>query len=197
MIRINLLAEGRRPVAAKQVRLPRPGLPDLASLLLLVGVVLGIVVALGHNFLLGQDLDGKKTEVTEAQREVDELAPVIKEVEDFKAKKAELENKVQIVNNLKANQPGPVRIMDYVSRALPELLWLKKMDVTPDKIVITGEAFNTNAVANFIENLDKVPVFQEPNLKDTSQRGPVYTFVVEFSYSFTGAGGDASSRAAG
>ncbi len=197
MIRINLLAEGRRPVAAKQVRLPRPGMPDLASLLLLAGLVVGVVVALGHNYLLGQDLENKTAEVAEAQREVDELAPVIKEVEEFKAKKAELENKVQIVNNLKANQPGPVRIMDYVSRALPELLWLKRMEVGENKIVISGEAFNTNAVANFIENLDKVPVFQEPNLKDTSQRGPVYTFVVEFSYSFTGAGADADARAAG
>ncbi len=197
MIRINLLAEGRRPVAAKQARLPRPGLPDLASLLLLAGLVVGALAGLGHNFLLGRSLENKTAEVAEAQREVDELAPVIKEVEEFKAKKAELENKVQIVNNLKANQPGPVRIMDHVSRALPELLWLKRMEVGPGKIVISGEAFNTNAVANFIENLDKVPVFQEPNLKDTSQRGQVYTFVVEFSYSFTTAGAEADARSAG
>ena len=74
--------------------------------------------------------------------------------------------------------------MDQVSRALPELLWLTKMDVTPTTITISGEAFNTNAVANFIENLDRVAEFQEPILRDTSQRGQIYTFVVAFNYTY-------------
>ena len=121
----------------------------------------------------------------EAQREVDALASVIKEVEDYKAKKAELERKIGIINDLKANQRGPVRVMDYVSRALPELLWLDRMKMTSDAIEIEGRAFNTNAVANFIENLDKVPEFDEPTLKSTEeQTGGVYKFVINFNYSF-------------
>jgi Tfp pilus assembly protein PilN len=58
------------------------------------------------------------------------------------------------------------------------------MEVAPTTITVTGEAFNTNAVANFIENLDRVPEFQEPILRDTQQRGEIYTFVVAFNYSF-------------
>jgi len=56
--------------------------------------------------------------------------------------------------------------------------------VGPNLITVTGEAFNTNAVANFIENLDRVPEFQEPILRDTQQRGQVYSFVIAFNYSF-------------
>jgi Tfp pilus assembly protein PilN len=53
-------------------------------------------------------------------------------------------------------------------------------------IEIDGRAFNTNAVANFIENLDKVPEFGEPTLKDTQeQAGGVYKFVINLNYSFT------------
>jgi Tfp pilus assembly protein PilN len=75
--------------------------------------------------------------------------------------------------------------MDYVSRALPELLWLDRMKVQGSTIQITGRAFNTNAVANFIENLDKVPEFEEPTLEGTSQEGGgVYRFVINFKYSF-------------
>lgn len=187
MIRINLLSEGRKPVTRREPAWQglKAGATDPAPLLLWITMVLGILVAGGSYYLLYREAKAMELEIAEAQREVDELAPFIEEVEAFRAKKAELENKVAIINNLKANQPGPVRIMDYVSRALPALLWLDRMEVSTGTISIAGQAFNTNAVANFIENLDKVPEFQEPVLKDTSQRGEVYSFVVEFGYSFS------------
>ncbi len=158
---------------------------DQASLALVVVFVVALLVALGHNFMLGRSVGQKKAEIAEAQREVDELAPIIKEVEEFKAKRSELERKVDVISDLKRRQHGPVQIMDQVSRSLPELLWLQKMDVKASKIVLTGQAFNTNAVANFIENLDLVEAFNEPVLKDTRYERDVYIYVVEFNYSFT------------
>lgn len=184
MIKINLVGERKRPVA------PSPSGPsgfegsDLGTWSLLGLVLLGVLVALGHMFVLNGKIDTKEEEVAEAQKEVDELEPYIREVEEFKARKAELERKVAVINQLKENQRGPVKVMDQVSRALPELLWMTKMDVGPSVITISGEAFNTNAVANFIENLDRVPEFQEPILRDTQQRGQIYTFVIVFNYSF-------------
>jgi hypothetical protein len=51
-------------------------------------------------------------------------------------------------------------------------------------IEIEGRAFNPNAVANFMDNLDKVPEFKEPVLKDTNAEGNVYRFSIAFDYSF-------------
>src|SRR4030095_8812345 len=124
-----------------------------------LGLLLGVASLAASGWMWSRKVEAKEAEVAEAQREVDALASVIKEVEDYKAKKTELERKIVIINDLKANQRGPVRVMDYVSRALPELLWLDRMQMTNEKIEIEGRAFNTNAVANFIENLDKVPEF--------------------------------------
>lgn len=183
MIKINLVGERKRAVAPGPAA--RSGGLEGATLggWALFGLIaLGVLVALGHLLMLNREIDNRKAEVAEAQREVDELEPYIREVEEFKAKKAELEHKVQVISQLKTNQRGPVRVMDHVSRALPELLWLTRMDVGPNIITVTGEAFNTNAVANFIENLDRVPEFQEPILRDTQQRGSIYTFVVAFNY---------------
>lgn len=185
MIKINLVGERKRPVTPS----PAAGAGGFESASLgnwlLVGLILlGVLVTLGHMWILNGKIEDKEAEVAEAQREVDELEPYIREVEEFKAKKAELERKVEVINQLKANQHGPVRVMDSVSRALPELLWLNKMEVSPTTITVTGEAFNTNAVANFIENLDRVPEFQEPILRDTTQKGEIYTFVIAFNYSF-------------
>src|SRR5215207_4890218 len=187
MIKINLLSEGKRPAAVRKSRVPgalQMEGRDIGQWLLLAGLVLG-VAALGIFWKLADnDLQAKVAEVAVAQREVEAMASVIKEVEDYKAKKAELERKIGIINDLKANQQGPVRVMDYVSRALPELLWLDRMTMNATTIVVEGRAFNTNAVAALIENLDRVPEFEEPTLRDATEQGGIYRFVIDFNYKF-------------
>jgi type IV pilus assembly protein PilN len=184
MIKINLLAEGKRAVTRKAKAAPRTRVAreDLGQWLLVAGVLLGILVAGGWWFLLYRDSQQKDREIAVAQKEVDELQAIIKEVEEYKDKKAKLEHKIQVITDLKLNQQGPVRLMDQISRALPELLWLDRMQVSGANVTLNGQAFNTNAVANFIENLDKVPEFQEPILRDTRQSGQVYTFVINFGF---------------
>ena len=202
MIKINLLSEGKRPAAVRKTRVPaalKLEGQDIGQWLLLAGVLIGVAAAVSYWWVWKGRVEAKQAEVAQAQQEVAALASVIKEVEDYKAKKAELERKIGVINDLKANQRGPVRVMDYVSRALPELLWLDKMRMTAASIEIEGRAFNTNAVANFIDNLDKVPEFDEPTLVSTEQQaGGVYRFVINFNYSFAAhkAPGAAGSEAA-
>lgn len=188
MIKINLLSEGKRPATARKAK--PSGLKvegqDIGQWMLAVGMILGLLGVGLFWWMLDREVKQKEEEVRQAEKEVAALASVIKEVEDYKAKKSELERKIGIINDLKLNQRGPVRVMDHVSRALPELLWLDKMKMTSGAIELEGRAFNTNAVANFIENLDKVPEFDEPTLKDTQeQQGGVYKFIISFSYSFS------------
>jgi type IV pilus assembly protein PilN len=193
MIKINLLAEGKRPVVARKSKSGLAGgggTREYGNLLLVVGVVLGLLAGGGWVFWVQSKLNQKTKEVQAAQREVEALKQVIQEVEDYKIKKADLERKIDVINGLKANQRGPVQIMDQVSRALPELLWLSSLDVTPTTINLRGSAFNMSAVANFIDNLDKVDEFAEPILNDATQvaakgaRMEVYDFKVNLGYSF-------------
>jgi len=187
MIKINLLAEGKRPAAVRKIK-PSQLLEgkDFGLWLLAAGLVLGLGAVgllwyLRHNTIVEND-----QKIVEAEKEVEELSSVIKEVDDYKSKKGELERKIKVINDLKLNQRGPVKVMDNISRSLPELLWLDHLTMSASAIEIDGRAFNTNAVANFIENLDKVPEFGEPTLKDTQeQAGGVYKFVINLNYSFT------------
>lgn len=195
MIKINLLAEGKRPVVARKSKSGLGGgggggPRELGNLLLVTGIVLGLLLSAGWVLWTQSRLNSKVKEVKAAQAEVETLKQVIKEVEDYKVKKVELERKIDVINGLKANQRGPVQIMDQVSRALPELLWLRNMDVTPTTISFKGSAFNMSAVANFIDNLDKVDEFAEPILNDATQKAAkgarleVYDFKVNLGYSF-------------
>jgi Tfp pilus assembly protein PilN len=52
-------------------------------------------------------------------------------------------------------------------------------------ITLSGRAFNSNAVASFLDNLDAVPEFQEPTLRDLQEtRGGVYSFGLSFGFAF-------------
>lgn len=185
MIKINLLAEGKRPVAVrkkKQIGV-KVNQQNIAAILLLLGLIPGLAATGVYWWMLHSELDAKKAQVRDRQRQYDELKPIIAEVDEFKKKTALLEQKIDVINTLKSNQAGPVLIMDYVSRALPEMVWLDKMEVNNNTIKINGRATNENAVANFIDNLDKVEEFKEPVLRQMrATSNSLYSFEISISY---------------
>ncbi|MEM1202782.1 MAG: PilN domain-containing protein [Acidobacteriota bacterium] len=185
MIRINLLSEGRRPVVARKSK-PKLGLgnQDPSLLFLIGGLVLGLLISGGWIYALNSDLDVVKGKIKKAKKEVKELEPILKEVKAFKQKKEELNTKITLISDLNAKRKGPVFVMDEVSRALPDLVWLRSMNVKGKTVSLNGTAFNTNAVATFIENLALVPEFKEPDTKNVqrSNRGKTYSFRISFRY---------------
>lgn len=185
MIRINLLSEGRRPVVARKTR-PKLsfGDQDPSVLILGTGLVVGLLAVAGWWFMLSSELGEVNKKVAEAQAEVERLRPIIEEVEQFKAKEAMLKNKIDVINDLKRKQQGPVHIMDEISKAVPDLLWLDRMTLQGTFVTLQGQAFNTNAVAAFIENLDRVPDFKEPDTKNVQLNpgGSTYVFQINFSF---------------
>jgi len=190
MVKINLLAEGRRPIIARKAKQPLLQLSgaNAANIVMYAALGLSIVAALVWFLVLQNRIHHKDEEIRVAQKEVDELRQVIQEVQTYEKQLKELRHKVDVITRLKNNQRGPVQIMDAVSRALPDLLWLSRMDVFAANVNIQGSAFNTSAIANFIDNLDKVPTFREPILQDATRaavRGPseVYNFRLTFGYS--------------
>jgi len=187
MIKINLLSEGRRPVVARKAK-PTLNLggQDPNNLLLVAGMILGLLVAGGWWYVTDAEAKEVGRQVREAEAEFEKLRPIINEVNAFKQKQTDLENKVAIIKNLKRAQKGPVHIMDRVSRAVPELLWLEQMSVRGNRIELRGKAFNTNAVAAFIQNLDEVKEFNEPTAKNIKKSGTgnslSYSFEIEFGF---------------
>ena len=185
MIKINLLVEAR---ADKVARAPLIafGAASLNNFILIGLVVVGLAVVGIRYWKLAAKLSGVKTEVATNQREYDRLKPIIAEVESFKKKNAELKHKIEVIEQLKENQYGPVRVMDEVSKALPDLLWLTSMSSAGSAITLQGQALNENAVANFIANLAASPFFHEPSLKIMSQsEAGVFSFDLSFTFEHT------------
>lgn len=185
MIKINLLAEGKKTAAVRRTKATgsKGAKRDDLVQWFFAGALLLCVAGFGfYWWLLFSELRAKEAEIARAKKEVAELEPIIRQVADFKKKKAELERKIEVISMLKANQRGPVRIMDEISRGLPELMWLTKLDMNANSVIVTGQSFSFNAIASFIENLDKVPEFQEPELIDSTRAEDIYNFSLQFGY---------------
>lgn len=184
MIKINLLAEARTEKAARKPAITL-GIGNINNYIVLAL----LFAALGYvgitYWRLSSTLSRLETEVRQATQEYERLKPIIAEVEQFKKKNADLKRKIEIIEKLKADQYGPVRIMDEVSKALPELLWLTNMDLKGTTLTIRGQAFNENAVANFIANLAASPFFQEPSLQIMQQdRANLFSFSLSCNFSY-------------
>ena len=80
-----------------------------------------------------------------------------KQVDDFQAKKVLLENKVTSSRRLKLEQKGPVHMLDEISKALPDFVWLTAMDQAAASEISSsrGRANGLTAVADFISALQR------------------------------------------
>jgi type IV pilus assembly protein PilN len=150
-------------------------------------VALAVVIAAGYWFINYQTRNKRQEEVAARKAEADKLEAIIKEVEDFQKRKDSLQNRIDLINQLKQNQKGPVHIMDQISRDLPDLVWLDRMSITGGRISISGRGLNPNAIANFVENVKNDPYFEEPQLGNVTQVSTtplVYGYDMDFAFSY-------------
>jgi type IV pilus assembly protein PilN len=185
LIRINLLTEARAAAAKKK----GPALPTgakLNNLLLIGGVVLGLLYIGVMALVLTNHRRRLDEEIGKAKEEVARLKSIIDEVKGYEDKKKSLEEKIALINNLKTNQKGPVRLMDEISKALPDLVWLSDLSIQGDQLTLKGKTLSPNAVATYLENLKKSPYFAEPVFKNLGREtGPQGIYSWEMTVTFT------------
>lgn len=195
MIRINLLTEAKAAAARKKTSVIPTG-ARLNNIVFAAGLGLGVLYLL----IMGLHLTGKRRalddEIGKARIEAERLKSIIEEVKGYETKKANLEEKINLINQLKTNQKGPVRLMDEVSRALPDLVWLSALDVAGNAVTMRGKTLSPNAVATYLENLKKSPFFAEPVFKNLGQDPGVQgIYSWEMNLAFRPAAGLASAGA--
>ena len=161
------------------------GPSNLNNILIIGGAILGLLGGGGWWIMEKSTLSDRKNAVAAKTTEAQRLESVIKEVEEFQKQKDNLQKRIDLINQLKQNQKGPVRIMDRISQDLPDLVWLDKMQMSGGSISLNGRGLNPNAIANFVENIKNDPIFEEPDLSDVTQQSvnpPVYQFNMTFHF---------------
>jgi Tfp pilus assembly protein PilN len=172
---------------------------SLNNILIIAGLILGVVIAAGWWFVENRTLNERKESVATKTVEAQRLEKIIKQVEVYQKQKDSLQKRIDVINQLKQNQKGPVRLMDRVSQDLPDLVWLDKMTVGGGLVTIDGRALNPNAIANFVENVKNDPMFEEPDLGNVTQISAaplVYGYTMNFHFSYAPKGEAAATGTA-
>jgi Tfp pilus assembly protein PilN len=193
LIKINLVREGRAVRGAgaapgMAAAAAAAGPSNLNNILIGGGLVVGIVVGGGWWFIERSKLSERRDTVATKTAEAQRLESIIKEVEGYQRQKDSLQRRIDLINQLKQNQKGPVKIMDRISQDLPDLVWLDKMTMSGGLITIAGRGLNPNAIANFVENVKNDPLFEEPDLSAMTQISVtplVYGFEMNFHFTYT------------
>lgn len=122
-----------------------------------------------------RDLD---SQIVLAEKRQKELQAIKVQVDALEAKRATFQKKVDLIERLKAEQTGPVHMLDEISKALPDFVWVTAMDQTGATVKFTGEATGLTSVADFIAALERSGWFPNVDLSSSVDNNNIITYVL-------------------
>ena len=158
MIRINLLGV-EKPIAKAARTFEFGQIVTVACSLVLVATVL--LVGWWYWSLRGESLQ-VDAELVAGRQEAARLQAVSAEVAELDAQRARLQERVSLIEQLRSGQSMPVRLLDHVSRSLPDTLWLTGMQQQEVQVTIEGRSTTLIALSDFVGNLADGDLLQQP-----------------------------------
>lgn len=151
MIRINLLAGDRVP---RQQQRGGPG--ARWPIALGCGAILGAAAAViaWNSWSLQAQSARLARELAAANGTLRRLAPVADELEALEARRAELDRREALMEELRGTRRDPVRLLDAIGRSVPDGLWLSALSQSPEGVVVEGHAASLHALSDFVANLE-------------------------------------------
>jgi len=170
MIRINLL----KPETKEAKEIPVEGVPEYKTkkgpgVGNLIFLLLVIAVA-GFYYLQKKAMDKEQQLLTLAQEEKSKLQFVSAKLTELQLQKESFDKKIALINLLKSQRDLAVRIMEELSRVLPEWVWLNDVTFGTKNVQIRGNALSNNLIADYISSLENSPYFEGVNLISSTQR---------------------------
>ena len=153
MIRINLLAvERERDEAPARGHSAPAQRVTIGATLILLATALGI----GWWFwslrtAVVSELDAA---IARAETETQQLRSVLGQVQKFETRKAQLQQRVTLIEQLRRGQTGPVHVLDEVSKSVPDRLWLTSMVQKDKEFTIDGRTTSLTALSDFVANIE-------------------------------------------
>jgi type IV pilus assembly protein PilN len=179
MIKINLLPSKKKP--PKKVT-------DLQKQVILF-VLVSLLVGGGIFFFWRYQLDmieGLTREKTAADAKAREQDAMLKEVKNVEEERKKVSEKIDIIEKLKKDQAGPVRLLDEISIALPRGVNIASFTEKGNNLNIEGDAFTNDDVVRFIDNLKASRFLSDVVLLETSQTKKegidMYRYKLQFAY---------------
>jgi len=161
MIRINLLTQEREK-PRRQAAGPLVGSGQkitVACTLILALAALGVG---WWYWSLRKEESKLKADIATAQAETARLQALIVQVRQFEERKAQLQQRVALIEDLRRSQRSPVHVLDAISRSVPDSLWLTALDQKGRDLTLEGRCLSMTSISDFVDNLGRTGWFEKP-----------------------------------
>jgi type IV pilus assembly protein PilN len=159
MIRINLVSGERKAAksAGRTFELGQKVTVAGSSIVLITALLVG-----WRYWTLGQQESQMGRDIDAARREEQRLEEVLKQVAAFDAQRAQLQERVTLIDELRRGQSAPVHLVDEISRSLPEMTWLTSLKQEGYDVTIQGRSTTLASLSDFVGNLEATRYFKKP-----------------------------------
>jgi type IV pilus assembly protein PilN len=158
MIKVNLLAHPRG-VEPPREWIPREQRSAFTGLAMLLVTGIGVT---GWWYVLHGQRTAIDLRVAAAETELIQLKDAAVLVEQASLRKAELTERLALIERLRAGKRGPVTLIETINDSVPEGLWLLELKQTGAAVQIDGRAMSLTAVTDFAERLQTSGLFKRP-----------------------------------
>ena len=147
MIRINLLpvrAVKKKSLIKRQIYLAGSSF-----------IFLFLIIAAVHYYKVNE-IKGLKMIIENKEMELSILKTKTGELTKVRDENEMIRQKVDIVKQLESDKTGPVRLLEEISRAIPEKAWINKLVDSENAILLAGSASSDEDISEFMKNLEKM-----------------------------------------
>lgn len=160
MITVNLLSPGSQPQPQawrRWLTVPPEQRVALAGLAMLLLTALAVG---GWWWTIDQERRALDAEIAAGEAQITRLQDAARLVERATARQEELRDRLALIERLRATQRAPVVLLDTISRALPDGLWLLELRQSGAAVQLEGRAISLSALTDFVERLQLSGEFQ-------------------------------------
>jgi Tfp pilus assembly protein PilN len=172
MIKINLSA------AQKQVDISNLGGFDFTKLKI-KAVLLACILIYVPDFLIApsweddynnrsQELSTLQSKSMSLKRKVSQSSTFEKQIRELKAQEENLGKKLTAVKQAISQKRNPANLLLYLSKNMPQDLWIKELVIDGETMLIKGDALSYNSVGNFVNNLRSSIFIKDSSIKGTT-----------------------------
>jgi len=148
---------------------------------------LGLAIVIGWHMVISSVVDNQQSRNRMLETEISSLDKKIKEVNELKKQKADLVERMKVIQGLQGTRPLIVHVFDAMARTLPDGVFYTEVERKGSKIFVKGTAESNQRVSTLMRNLNESEWFTSPNLTKVvanpafGEQGNDFTLTVDIS----------------
>lgn len=133
-------------------------------LIIAITCVVELVIFAGGYFWVNAQVESKIALIEKIEARLEGFGGVRAEVEKLLREKADLEQRVALINQIDQTQFLAPAILDQLADAAPSEVWLSTLVVEGKSIKIEGYGMSNDDVSIFMESLKRAQLIEQVNL---------------------------------